>query len=249
MIVYIELIAINNFLINSFLIYFALTIAKQPKRLLRICLASIVGAVSSIMYIFALPEFKIAIAIVLAPLMTLIFAKTKGFVAFVKNLTLFCLTTAVFAGFLFMLSNIFGFNLSENYIFAIVLSCAMLFLVGVEIFKRLRGRDSASFDSAVLTIGDAKIEASAMRDTGNTLTDILTGKPIVILSSKIADRLTISENSYEGYVDIATVTGNQSLPIVKIDKFRIGQNEFDVFGALSNSDFNSCDIILQNTMF
>jgi hypothetical protein len=86
-------------------------------------------------------------------------------------------------------------------------------------------------------------------DSGNTLTDPLTNMPVVILSKSVVDRL--SENgvvTYDGYIEVETINGESTVPIIEIDEIHCGNAIYHGFGAIVERNMHDCDIILQNTL-
>lgn len=53
----------------------------------------------------------------------------------------------------------------------------------------------------------------------------------------------------EGFVELGTVGGNASLPIVKVDGVSVGGRVTAAYAALSERNFEGYEVILQNTMF
>jgi hypothetical protein len=53
----------------------------------------------------------------------------------------------------------------------------------------------------------------------------------------------------EGFIEVKTVSGNGSLPMVSLGEITVGKRKFNVLGGLSRQSFDGYDIILQNTMF
>ena len=86
-------------------------------------------------------------------------------------------------------------------------------------------------------------------DSGNTLTDSLTGRPVVLLSKTAVDLIRQGESViYDGFVDVKTVNGESSMPIIELEEVRCGQNTYSCFGALTEQNMKGCDLILQNTL-
>ena len=86
-------------------------------------------------------------------------------------------------------------------------------------------------------------------DTGNTLTDTLTGKPIVLLSKSVVDSFKAQQQIiYDGFVEIKTVNGESTVPIVELDEIKCGKYIYHGFGAITDQNIKDCDLILQNTL-
>ncbi|MCM1393937.1 MAG: hypothetical protein NC179_03475, partial [[Eubacterium] siraeum] len=71
--------------------------------------------------------------------------------------------------------------------------------------------------------------------------------PIGILSQEIEGRL--NARKLAGFINVNTVSGEDSLALVRIDGINVNGKQFKALGALSHRNFENFDIILQNSMF
>ena len=95
---------------------------------------------------------------------------------------------------------------------------------------------------------------SALCDSGNSLTDAVSGLPVIIVSESLANRIDgwHGKERYkqiEGYIELETVSGRTSLPLVAVESVRVGRKVSRAYAALAEKDFDGYEIILQNTMF
>ena len=105
------------------------------------------------------------------------------------------------------------------------------------------------FYNVVIRYKNRNYNFKGFYDSGNTLTDPLTGKPVILLLKTVVDKL--SENSnvvYDGFVDVKTINGESSVPIIELDEIRCGKAVYHGFGALIEQEVKDCDLILQNTL-
>ena len=193
MVIYIEQVLIDNFIINLFIILSLRAILKAKFKKINIVLASLLGSVVALI----LPLFRFnliinsLIKILLSLVMVIIlkrFTKLKEYLLYYLT---FLLLTFVFGGAcLFILMSFdksFKINNYSTYslpLGVIVVIIFFIFIIIKNIFKNfyLRKKINNFVYKVVVENNDEKDEILGFLDSGNTLVDKLTGKPITIVN-------------------------------------------------------------------
>lgn len=129
---------------------------------------------------------------------------------------------------------------SKNQVLPMLLGAAGL---GFACF--VLGRDQ-NYLPVELTLGDQTVRLTALRDTGNFLTDPVTGKPVLVVDAKIAGKLTglplpalqnpvDTIGTYPGLrlIPYQTVGGSGFMLGLKIPKAKVGGKQGSVLVAFS----------------
>lgn len=252
--VYIELVLFNNFAIDFLLIVCVQTVRRRKLRKFATILASAVGSVAATLYAIS-PEWgQILIKIALSPLLTIIFDKygnKTGFKVWIKDflssLIAFVIFTYLLGGVVYGLS--FAFNTDVNS-YAVLGICALgaasLLLISRATVQKLSSKNK-KICNATIRIGKQSVSTKALCDSGNLLTDSLSGLPIVIVSKEIEDLFV--ECKIQGFVSVSTVNGEDNMPIVYFDEICVEGNRYKAYGALARKNFEEVGLILQNSMF
>ncbi len=269
MTVYIELVIFNNFALDLLLMYVTQIVRRRKVYKLRIFFAACIGSVSAVFYAVASPVWQVLIRLLLAPLLTLIFDKYgKGSLLqkvkdYISTLGVFCLSTFFLGGLITGAGYLIGVDVKSYAQLGITALCVAVMLILIRYCVMMRSKRSRKFCSVTLTLNGEEIKVEGLCDSGNTLTDDLSGQPVIILSEK-TERLMLqckSDDKFdrksdkkrkcitEGFVSIKTVNGESTMPIVKFDKVEVCGKQFQAYGALSKENFDGFDVILQNSMF
>lgn len=193
MVIYIEQVLIDNFIINLFIILSLRAILRAKFKKINIVLASLLGSVVALI----LPLFRFnliinsLIKILLSLVMVIIlkrFTKLKEYLLYYLT---FLLLTFVFGGAcLFILMSFdksFKINNYSTYslpLGVIVVIIFFIFIIIKNIFKNFYSRKKINnfVYKVVVENNDEKDEILGFLDSGNTLVDKLTGKPITIVN-------------------------------------------------------------------
>lgn len=193
MVIYIEQVLIDNFIINLFIILSLKAILRAKIKKINIVLASLLGSVVALI----LPLFRFnliinsLIKILLSLVMVIIlkrFTKLKEYLLYYLT---FLLLTFVFGGAcLFILMSFdksFKINNYSTYslpLGVIVVIIFFIFIIIKNVFKNFYSRKKINnfVYKVVVENNDEKDEILGFLDSGNTLVDKLTGKPITIVN-------------------------------------------------------------------
>ncbi len=251
--VYIELVIFNNIAIDLLIMVCVQTIRRKKIYKMRTVLSAIFGAIVATLYAIAPNCAQISIKVLLSPLMVLIFNKYristgKRFVKeYFKTLLLFILLTYFVGGLTYAIS--IAFNIDVNsypQLGVCALSIVILLILTRYVISKTSQSNVKTCD-AILHIGNESVKVKALCDSGNSLTDNVSGLPIFIMSKEVEQNLSTCE--IQGYVSVSTVSGDKSMPIVYFDSIEVNDKTMKAYGALSRKEFDGVDIILQNSMF
>ncbi len=254
--VYVELVFFNNICVDALLV--ALTLIFRKRKILkpRFLLAVLFASGVATAYPILSDGWQIAIKVLLCPLVALVFdayQKTsfKRWIAdYLKSLATFALLTYFAGGIVYAISFALGVDVNSYLTLGIVALSLTIVCIVVNWLCRTQSKRGKRICKAKINCNKSEVELNCFCDSGNTLTDDLSGAPIVILSAD-AERQIVDNSAFsvEGYVNVKTVSSECSMPIVKLDAVTVDGREFVAYGALSRKQFDGFDVILQNTMF
>lgn len=193
MVIYIEQVLIDNFIINLFIILSLKAILRAKIKKINIVLASLLGSVIAL--ILPLFHFNLIInsliKILLSLVMVIILKRFTKFKEYLLYYLTFLLLTFVFGGAcLFILMSFdksFKINNYSTYslpLGVIVVIIFFIFIIIKNIFKNFYSRKKINnfVYKVVVENNEEKDEILGFLDSGNTLVDKLTGKPITIVN-------------------------------------------------------------------
>ena len=247
--VYVEIVIFNNLLIDLLLGITTSLCRRRKVKKIRQTLSAIIGTVVAVLYPLAPSVIQIVIKILLAPLLVVIVDKYSSVKDYLVSLVLYVILTFALGGGVYGLSSLTSVDL-KSYAVLGVLVLSILIMEGVLWFvlHKKPAYSKETFDVSVKYKGKV-VWLKGFYDSGNTLTDTLTGRPVVLLSKTAVDLIRHGDSViYDGFVDVKTVNGESSMPIIELEEVRCGQNTYSCFGALTEQDMKGCDLILQNTL-
>lgn len=249
--VYVEVVILNNLLLDLLLIIVTLATRRRKTRKLRAAAAAVLGAAAAVGYAVAPEIWQIVIRALLAPILVLIFDKYANFKDYIISLGLFVIYTFCLGGIVYGMSFLIGVDINGYAATGLVAGAAAIGLAAVKTAVNKRAQRAKEIVDVKLSYGGRSVDAKAMCDSGNSLTDTLTGSPVVIVSEKLEKELIGADGKggSEGFIEVETVNGNGSMPLIKLDSVEVGRRKLQAYGALSGKRFGAYDVILQNTMF
>ena len=248
--VYVEVVLINNLALDALLVFLR---RRKVRKVRFACAAALGAAVAGADPVGAGWGHILIRALPAAPV-TVLFDKYANFKDYIISLAVFAGLTFALGGAVSGVSNLIGTDLNGYLVLGLTAFAALVMLVAVRCFARARGRIRRKICPARLIVDGREFSADALCDSGNTLTDAVSGLPVVIVSERFAGGIdgwhgAARAASIEGFVELTTVSGRASLPIVKLDGVRVEGREIRAYAALADRDFDGYEVILQNTMF
>ncbi len=238
MIVYLDLLILDNFCADASLLYLAVKTVRGKVSLMRIFLVALFGTIAGVGYTifsiyYTLPKIvdlfiKYSVAAVL-PLFAAKFRKKSSYallsLAFCVYMFAFSgLLTAFFSEFVLTGENVYTVNAVPS---GIIVAASVVFSVAaVKLFGFLASRvklNGMIFDCR-LSFKGQQIKTKGLCDTGNRLRTSK-GKEVAVADRSIAWALLNSKNSkihtaFEK-VPVKTVNGNSYMTVFTIDKIEI----------------------------
>lgn len=206
MIVYIDIVLIENIFMNYIILFATASINKVEIKLIRIFIASLIGGIYAVTaYITDLELYKtLILKILLSITMVYVALNPKTIKKCLKQLIIFYLTSFTFGGTAFALLYFIKPSeiLMKNgvYIGAYPLKIAILggivgFVTIVVAFKTVRGRITSRnmYCKTRIQIGGKEIESISMIDSGNLLREPISGAPVVIVETSILQNIIPSQ--------------------------------------------------------
>lgn len=248
--VYVEVVFLNNLAMDALIVALTLCLRRRKAGRLLCVLAVVIAAAAATAYP-VMPEWaKVVTAVVLAPAMSLALHRLRNFADYLATLAVLVGITFALGGTVYGISYLVGFDLRGYLILGICAAAGFVAVLAVKAFAASRGKAARCIENAVICVGGAKIEVSALCDSGNTLTDMASGLPVLIASEELSKRLRGVEGvRVEGFVEATTVGGQLSLPIIRLGCVTVNGTSVEAYAALTERRFDGYEAILQNTMF
>lgn len=251
--VYVELVIFNNFFVDLMLLYATVSLRRRKFSAGRGILAALIGAVCATAYAVLPYWTRIVMRILLAPVMCAIcttasgkdFKHKAGY--FIGTVFIFVLLTYFTGGIVYGISFALGVDIKSYAVLGLMAIAVIALILCAKLIAHKRSCASQATCKTTIQVGERVVNVDALCDSGNLLVDDISGLPIVILSKDIEDKLDM--HKYNGFVQVSTVGGDDSLLLVDIDEICVNGHKFKALGALSHKSFDSFDIILQNSMF
>ncbi|MBD7914144.1 sigma-E processing peptidase SpoIIGA [Clostridium sp. Sa3CUN1] len=204
MVVYIDILLIENFIINLFLLLITLK-ALRYKYYKSIYIAALFGALYTLIIfmdnkiLVSLP-FKIIVVL----LMIIISTKNLKIIKVLKSSVVFILMSFTLCGFTFAFSMIDNsnsifekFSINKYSIKYLIISVMILYIVSVRVTEYLRDRNLLNnfiYDIEIFN-GKKSIFIKGLLDTGNALREPVTNLPCIIVESDFFNDLELNSNN------------------------------------------------------
>lgn len=251
--VYIELVLFNNFAVDMLLEVCTLTAFGERGGKLRCVFAALIGAVAGTAYAVVPTPWRIAIRVLLAPMMTVVFFKPKEGKLAHKLLEL-CMATAVFCAFTFLvggatkgMSYLLGVDVNGYATLGLVAGALAILIICARAIARKRSHAGARVKKVFVCASGQRIGCNALLDSGNLLVDDLSGLPVVIISDSLFAKL--GDCRREGFISVNSVSGCGTLPLIALDGVEVDGVRLRALGALGRISSAGYDVILQAGMF
>ena len=197
MTVYLDIIFLENILMNYIIIFATGVVIKTECRKLRIFIASLVGAVYTVvMYLNIIPIYSnFIMKVILSIAIVYIAFKPISSKKLIKDLKIFYLVSFVFGGCVFALMYFLKPQMVEirngvfvgSYPIKVALVGALIAFIVIQIsFKLVKTKLSKKdmIYNVELYINKKSTKVKALLDTGNLLKDPITGFPVIVVEHK-----------------------------------------------------------------
>lgn len=194
MTIYLDVVLIENLIMNYIILYATGIILKIKIKHIRLIIASLLGAIYSIIAYMSVLEIysSIILKIILSVVIVYISYNPQNVKQLWKHILIFYMTSFVFGGAAFALiyvvkpQEIFmknGLFLGTYPLKTILLGAIIAFFVIITSFKIVKSKISKKdmFCMVKVKINNKEIEAKVMIDTGNLLKEPISNTPVIVL--------------------------------------------------------------------
>lgn len=231
MYIYLDVILLENFLVDLFLITVTLKVIRINTDNRRLIIASLLGVLYTVVLFINKLKFlnNIVVMILFAFLMMFIVVGTAKIKIVLKAAAAFIFSSIILSGVCFIIClNINKYSINKGLIIEnfpvkyLLLSIMVVFVTYERIISYYRDRSvvsSLTYDLEI-TIKNVKYTIKAFLDTGNELREPITNLPCIIVEDNIFDKTKLEEkNMY--YINYNAIGYAGKLKGFKVDKVRI----------------------------
>lgn len=219
MIIYMDVIFIENLIINTFLLKLALDIMSTETKKSWLIEAGIIGAIYTLVMLF--PKAKILtylpFKLIVASIMILVATRIKNIKVVIKNLLVFILLSLGLGGICLFLSisqNNYslqgGFVLRDYYLKYLILGIMILYIFYNRVFKFIKDKfvvKSLCYEVLIM-VNNKTYVVKGFLDTGNELKEPATNLPVIIVDPNVIPKEIIKESSAKYTINYKTVNGH-----------------------------------------
>lgn len=231
--IYIDVLIILNIYVNCFLLRITAKITGTPLKTARCIVAGAYGSLFSLLIL--IPELPIIINIIIKSFAAItIVAAAFGFHGkkrFFKNSAAFftsnfILAGAVYAVYSWLKPTFIHFSNSYFYIdfslLLLVISTAVLYFI-VCIFRRFSDKIPDDGYYVIIKVCGQIYKIDGISDTGNSLTDLFSGRPVVICERELFGEIEKKLPSVR-ILPVNTVSGNGFMSVFRPDELLVVNN-------------------------
>ena len=253
--VYLDLIMILNFFLDFILLLSVKLILKRNIKLTRIITGSFIGGISILFLFFNINSFILFLfKILISILMIIISFGYRNIKYTLTNLLYLYMSSIILGGFLYLLNLEFSYKhvgiifinngLSINFIFLIITSPVIIYIY-IKQTKNLRYNYSNYYEIEIF-IKNKSYKYIGYMDTGNTLTDSLTKKPVILIDKR---KLLFNIKEFR-LIPYMTVSGNSMIKVVKVDKIIFREKEYKniLLGIIDKISLDGVEVILNRKL-
>lgn len=236
MVYYVEYIFAENFLIDFILLFITGKLLKKTIIYRRLIISSVLGAVYVILTAYIGREFMtyFIVKFSVSVLMVMIAYDSKGIAANLRTIIAFYITSLLMVGIITALYYLDYDKLTVN---AIVCSIFMGYAALHFFFKEIKAKFEKHnyMRNVEITVNNKSKILRAYIDTGNELTEPMSGKPVIVanmeciknlLSKELYEEILICcKNKKNSYENLLNMKSDVNLRIVKYNTISsIGEN-------------------------
>ena len=224
MVYYVEYIFVENFIIDFILLFITGKLVKRAIIFKRLIAASLIGSLYVIVTLYAGKEFmnNFIVKFSISVLMIMVAYDSKGILTNIRVIICFYITSLIMVGIISALYLLTYDKLTVN---AIIMSIFTGYAALHFFFKEIKDRILRhNYKRTVkLRIGDKTKTFRGWIDTGNELTDPVTGKPVMVVNMDcirdiIGDGICTKINDFyrdKNYENLIDVNNSINLRIIK----------------------------------
>lgn len=239
-VIYADILVVINIAVNYLLLRASAVITGYRFKTTRILLSSAAGGLFSlIIFIENIPNaVNLMIKILFLSLMVLIAFEIKSVKAFLKFCCAFFLCNIAFAGIMLLLSLTVmpysaiyrnGIVYFDTNIFTLTVTSVICYIIITLISKLIKSRVPQNHIYPIRIHNNGKlIEGTALFDSGNSLCDCFSGKPVIIAEKDFVRALLDGKEYHEmkkfRLIPYTTISNGGALPAFTVDRVEITVN-------------------------
>ncbi len=199
---YAEYLLIENIIINCIILYATSKITKTKTSKMRLFVASLIGSIYTLVVFFPSLQFmgKVTIKLSISILMIIISFNPEKLNQFLKQISAFYMVSFAFAGAIigifYILNNSFKFkgisfkDFDELTKFLVIGILIALILIRY-ILKFYQGKINKEnfITNIIIGLNNKEVELTALIDTGNSLKEPISKKPVIIAEYKALENI------------------------------------------------------------
>lgn len=253
--VYLDLIMIINFFFDFILLLSVSLLLKRNIKLNRIILGSFIGGLSILFLFIKINSIQLFIyKIIISIIMILVSFGYRNIKYTFINLLYLYIVSIFLGGGLYFLNIEFSYKhegiifynngFSINIIFIIVLTPI---IISLYIYQNKKIKNNYNnYYNVTIYINSSHIDCIGYMDTGNNLIDPITHKKVILIDKR---KIIFDINEFR-FIPLKTVSGNDMIKCIKIDKVVINNKEYKniLLGIIDSINLDGIDVILNNKM-
>lgn len=202
MYVYAEYLLIENIIINCIILYATSKITRTKTSKMRLFVASLIGSIYTLVVFFPSLQFmgKVTIKLSISILMIIISFNPEKLNQFLKQISAFYMVSFAFAGAIigifYILNNSFkfkgiSFKDFDELIKFLVIGILIALILIRYILKFYQGKINKEnfITNIIIGLNNKEVELTALIDTGNSLKEPISKKPVIIAEYKALENI------------------------------------------------------------
>lgn len=236
MIIYADILILENFIVNLFLLTLTMKFVKHKSKLFLLIISSLIGGVYTLvviiprLYLFSLIPFELLVAYAM---LRIVYGKTS-IVNMVKLLGIFLFLTFALSGMCFLFSlkqNLYvlgnTFKIERYSVKYIMLGIMIIYCVYARLIEYIKERTfvkNYNFEIEFIS-GDKKYIFNGFLDTGNELREPITNLPCILIEeSLISDLKFNNKNTYS--IPYSAIGYGGNLRGIRINNIEVKNNNY-----------------------
>ena len=253
--IYLDLVMILNFFLDFILLLTVSLILKRNVKITKIIMGAFIGGLSIIFLFFNINSFVLFLfKLIISILMILITFGFRSIKYTLINLLYLYMSSIILGGFLYLLNLEFSYKhigiiffnngLSINFIFLILFSPVILYIY-IKQTKKLRYNYSNYYNIEIYN-KNKKYKYTAYMDSGNVLTDSITGKSVILIDKR---KLLFNIKEFR-LIPYIGVNGSSIIKVIKIEKLVFNNKEYNniLLGIMDKISLDGVDVILNRKL-
>ncbi len=234
--IYADVLIIENFIVNLFLITLTMKAVKHRCSTLSLIVSSFIGGIYTV--VLFIPQLKlltsIPVVIIVAAVMLRISYGKINFFNMIKLLGVFIMLTFTLSGLCFVLSfrqndYVIGrsFEISKYSIKYLLLGVMCVYIFIVRIIEYIKEKIFINNYKYLVefSIGNKEYKIQSFLDTGNELKEPVTNLPCILVEEAIINDIVFdNKNTY--YIPYNAIGYGGNLKGIRINKIKIKSNDF-----------------------